>query len=216
MESEIKYTEHLDGSKCNRIKQLGRKSEIAKHWRESIFKLGLFMDWGEPSCWACGIFDNKHDIQDSTLAMDEIFKVWDKQNYLERCHVIPKSLGGCSCSGNIVLLCKRCHKDNPDTNDLLTFKLWIQNRKSHAVRRVAELTSLFEEFGLKINDLDFFLLSSCQEFKNHLINNLIPVRGKFTDATKLAALLEWKRGKTEEELLNKLPKYVQEEINAMR
>lgn len=212
MQTKINYTEHLDGSECLKRRSMPRKSDIAKHWRDKIFDLGLFMDWGEPSCWACGIFDSSHDIEDSTQPLDEIFKVWDKQQYLERCHVVPRSLGGCNCHGNLVLLCKNCHNENPDTRNLNTFKLWLQNRKNYGSRRIAELTNCFEEFGLKLNNLDYFLMYFCDEFSDYLIENSILVAGKFTDASTLAALIEWKKDQSEDMLKNKLPDYLQKVI----
>ena len=86
-----------------------KKSEIAKHWREKIFEIGLFMDWGEPTCWSCGAYDSENDITDPKTPFNDIFLAWDKQKYLELCHIIPRGLGGCNCPRNIVLLCKKCH-----------------------------------------------------------------------------------------------------------
>lgn len=34
------------------------KSKVFEYWKKRIFDLGFFIDWGEPSCWACGEFWN--------------------------------------------------------------------------------------------------------------------------------------------------------------
>jgi len=114
-------TIHLDKSECINRKTVPLKFQIAKYWREKIFDLNLFMDWGEPTCWACGRFEADNDVTGNALALNQIFRVWDKQKYLERCHVVPRALGGCNCHGNIVLLCKECHKDNLDTMNVDLF-----------------------------------------------------------------------------------------------
>lgn len=56
------------------------------------------VDW-EDRCWCCG-FETK----------------------LERCHIIPHSLGGSSEPSNFVLLCESCHIEAPNVND--EYSMW--------------------------------------------------------------------------------------------
>lgn len=202
---EIKSTIHLDNSICNLRKSVPKKSEIAKYWREKIFELGLFMDWGEPSCWACGRFESDNDVDDPNIEFNEIFKVWDKQRYLERCHVVPRSFGGCNCHGNIVLLCRECHKDNPDTDNVEMFKKWIQNRKTYSERRLKAYFEVFEIYELEITPLNFYLIHESEEFKDYLKNKAISVGNKFTSSTIVSTYKEWVDQFNDNEIIAKLP-----------
>ena len=96
------------------------KSQIAKHWLcdhlqpyDKVEQLTDFQnqDWGEPSCWACGKWES---IQDPNADMGTIFASWNGATFLERCHIVPRMLGGSNDCSNLVLLCKHCHKQNPD------------------------------------------------------------------------------------------------------
>mgnify|MGYP000929354858 CR=1 FL=1 len=45
---------------------------------------------------------------------------------LERCHIIPDSLGGEDAPSNLVLLCHRCHIENPNVTDPEIMWDWIR------------------------------------------------------------------------------------------
>jgi len=68
----------------------------------------LSVDWSEADshCWRCGCEKN-----------------------LERCHIIPDSLGGLDSPNNLVLLCKRCHAENPNVSDPEIMWDWIKAYK---------------------------------------------------------------------------------------
>ena len=57
---------------------------------------GLSVDWAEAHerCWQCGC-----------------------KRGLQRCHIVPHALGGEDAPSNLVLLCGRCHLDNPNVAD---------------------------------------------------------------------------------------------------
>lgn len=101
------------------------KSTIAKHWKGDP-RLGSVEDYmGE--CWAC-LRSTKH---------------------AQRCHVVPRSLGGLDKKDNIVLMCDRCHRAAPDTIDPDVFWLWLQERNSQLTLRLfKDIQELFCEFGL--------------------------------------------------------------------
>lgn len=79
-------------------------SEIIAYWRH-VDEGGLSVDWAEAEshCWRCGY---KKD--------------------LERCHIIPDSLGGKDEPSNLVLLCKRCHAEGPNVTDPEIMWDWIR------------------------------------------------------------------------------------------
>lgn len=81
------------------------KEEIVNYWAGQVCEGILSVDFSEAHerCWRCGC----------------------KRN-LERCHIIPNSLGGEDKPENLVLLCKRCHLDNPNVADPEIMWDWLQ------------------------------------------------------------------------------------------
>ena len=66
--------------------------EIVDYWAKHTGECGLSVDFAEAheQCWRC-----------------------DCQRSLERCHIVPTSLGGEDTPSNFVILCKRCHLETP-------------------------------------------------------------------------------------------------------
>jgi len=67
-------------------------------------------DWGEPACMACTRWLESWDQPKSIRAK------WNSTG-LERCHVIPRYLGGTDDVSNLVLMCSQCHQNQPDDLD---------------------------------------------------------------------------------------------------
>ena len=90
----------------------------------------VIKDCGEPECWCCGKFINKiyiHKSYESDLVND-CSKIWEYKEVkseLNRCHIIPKSLGGSDQPENLFLLCEECHYKSPDTDNPTLFLKWI-------------------------------------------------------------------------------------------
>lgn len=82
-----------------------QKNEIVEYWFSRIYEYGLSVDADEADkrCWRCGC-----------------------KRTLDRCHIVPSSLGGSDEASNLVLLCKRCHLDNPNVADLEVMWDWIR------------------------------------------------------------------------------------------
>lgn len=70
--------------------------EIVDYWFSRVYEGDLSVDASEAHerCWRCGY-----------------------QTKLERCHIIPHSRGGADEPSNLVLLCKKCHLENPNVSD---------------------------------------------------------------------------------------------------
>ncbi len=81
------------------------KKEIVDYWTSKQEETGLSVDWAEADerCWRCGY-----------------------KKPLERCHIIPDSLGGKDEPSNLVLLCKRCHIEAPNVEDKNFMWDWIR------------------------------------------------------------------------------------------
>lgn len=80
-------------------------SEVIAYWEKRVDECGLSVDWAEADshCWRCG-----------------------HEKDLERCHIVPDSLGGKDEPSNLVLLCKRCHAEGPNVIDPEIMWDWIK------------------------------------------------------------------------------------------
>ncbi len=85
------------------------KKQIVDYWVRHVDESDLSVDFSEAEelCWRCGC----------------------KRN-LERCHIIPDSLGGEDTPSNYVILCKRCHLDNPNVADPEIMWDWLKAYKA--------------------------------------------------------------------------------------
>lgn len=81
------------------------KEAIISYWAKHQDECGLSVDWAEAGerCWRCGC-----------------------ERSLDRCHIIPDSLGGKDEPENLVLLCMRCHADGPNVADQEIMWDWIR------------------------------------------------------------------------------------------
>jgi len=81
------------------------KKQIVDYWVLLEDECGLSVDWAEAEerCWRCGYEAN-----------------------LQRCHIIPESLGGKDEPSNLVLLCPRCHIDAPNVESKTFMWDWIR------------------------------------------------------------------------------------------
>ncbi len=184
---------HIDRSPCNNRSTMPKKSQIAFYWHKNVYDYFNYeMDWGEPSCWACGIWnENCPDLENPKADIKDTFEFWNKHNYLERCHIIPSSHGGCNCEANLVILCKECHKASPDTKSPITFQTWVKNRDSWFQLNTLKLTQVSKELAFELGKYDYKIMFS-EEFKEYFFKNAIPVGGKFALSTRIACLIEFK------------------------
>lgn len=81
------------------------KKQIVDYWSSIEDECGLSVDWAEAEerCWRCGY-----------------------KKKLQRCHIIPDSLGGKDEPSNLVLLCERCHIDAPNIESKTFMWDWIR------------------------------------------------------------------------------------------
>ena len=79
--------------------------EIVDYWSEYENESELSVDFDEANkrCWRCG-----------------------HKRKLERCHIVPASRGGEDTPSNLVLLCKDCHKENPNVTDSEIMWDWLR------------------------------------------------------------------------------------------
>lgn len=178
------------GSPRLRIKT--KKAEIARYWLDTPTGLERLPDncaiGGElePCCFACG-FD--------AVGCDVSAEGWDgwEAAALDRCHLIPRALGGDESPANLVLLCRRCHRDAPNVGDPTYMLRWIAERESHFAHMWAFIGSVYERAGLR-STIDTFsnaeLDQSNRVFRDLLRHWTGSHGGYMTDATLEAAMLE--------------------------
>ena len=85
-----------------------KRAEIVCYWFSRVYEGDMAVDENEAHelCWRCA-----------------------EKRSLEMAHIIPKSLGGVYRPENLVLLCKRCHKENPNTSDRTAMWQWLKAAK---------------------------------------------------------------------------------------
>jgi hypothetical protein len=184
---------HLDGSKCEGKVRMPLKSEIAEYWEalSSLYFRCVF-DPGEPICWACGYFSQRYESTGEGFDKNkDVFSYWNAHKYLERCHILPKVLGGCNCEANLVLLCKECHRESPDTANLELFAKWMANRQSWIHRDIAKMNVAAKELDYQHDVKDYQLFVS-DEYIDYLQTNGVEVSGNFSWSTKYACLIQFK------------------------
>jgi hypothetical protein len=114
---------------------------IVKYWEEQDLndqtenikdrlwdECNLNFDWSDAEicCWNCG-----------------------EKLRLQRCHIIPHSLGGVDKPSNYVLLCNECHREAPNVNSSDAMWDWIRSNKLQGVEqligyRMAQALKLFQ------------------------------------------------------------------------
>jgi hypothetical protein len=125
------------------------KRLIFDYWKDRLGELRLLIDWGEPSCWACGFhYGSKYDVKRSDASWEEILRCWDRIP-LQRCHVIPKSLGGSDKVENLFLMCRECHDTAPNTAIPVIFFDWAkaqswERRETYKINQALEAYNLTE------------------------------------------------------------------------
>lgn len=145
-------------------KSLPSKSKIFEYWKERLAELGFFIDWGEPGCWVCGYhYDDKYDVKNPQADWNETLKAWNAIP-LQRCHIVPRSLGGTNNPDNIFLMCKECHDLAPNTAIPKIFLEWARNQNWHK-RDAAKILAACALYNLDSEDqASIFELMSSSEF----------------------------------------------------
>lgn len=128
------------------IDTLPSKAEIFSYWSEKFGTAGIWIDWGEPSCWACGFhYGSKYDIKSSDATWQQILDGWERMP-LQRCHIVPRSLGGSDEAANLFLMCRECHDLAPNTAIPEIFFQWVR-AQSYERRESAKIDEALRSFG---------------------------------------------------------------------
>lgn len=102
--------------------------DLTEYWRTRLDDGAIFVPWEDAhrSCWRCGDADS-----------------------LQRCHLVPESRGGTTDPSNLVRLCLRCHREQPNVDDPAMTWAWLRGTQhSGALRRFEEWVDAYERmFG---------------------------------------------------------------------
>jgi len=82
------------------------RQEAIAYWSTRVCESDIGCDWNEADirCWRCG-------------CMREC----------QKCHIIPRSLGGLDFTPNLIPLCAMCHDEMPNVLDASAIWLWIKS-----------------------------------------------------------------------------------------
>ena len=114
------------------ITEDGRVISDAEYSGVMANKIAVFYDMGEPECWMCGKIISPSSIAhyDEKLEAMDVKGIWSSKgvtSVLQRCHIVPRSLGGSDEPDNLFLLCKRCHLLTPDYTNPSYFIRYVYN-----------------------------------------------------------------------------------------
>jgi hypothetical protein len=178
---------------------LPSRSQIFEYWKERLFDFGLFIDWGEPGCWACGFhYGAKYDIKQSDASWEEILRCWDRIP-LQRCHIVPRSLEGSNDLANLFLMCRECHDQAPNTNISEIFFEWV-GAQSWTARESSKISAALIAFGC--DGVELAGLIDSEEFKSWMRGKFslhrpqsryAPVSSRLTPATFVGLAVHYRR-----------------------
>lgn len=109
--------------------------QIFEYWKDKMLNgeyNSVICDDGEPSCWACG---KPIQVETQQLLDECNFKeIWNRTSgQLQRCHIIPKALGGSNEVDNLFLMCSDCHEESPNIMSKDIFLSWVTQQRKDCV-----------------------------------------------------------------------------------
>jgi len=165
-----------------------KHQDIVDYWVNHQDECGLAVDWAEAHelCWRCGY-----------------------KSKLERCHIVPDSLGGSKEPKNLILLCGRCHREAPNVADSRLMWRWLRAtcvpfyKTYWVIRGVFEFEQMFGRRPFTGIGLDEIQLQLAEEFLQEEMQNAIAHFGEGgLNPSTIACVL----ARVEEKLTGQLPK----------
>lgn len=132
-----------------------RKSAIARYWLDTPAGIARFPenpalnDLYGPRCFACEA--QSFRLAEYRLRESDPWSIWDAA-YFDRCHIVPRALGGEDDPQNLVLLCSTCHRDAPNVGepqymiDWMTAREYFWDRHTRLVWEAIEIYDLHDQF----------------------------------------------------------------------
>jgi HNH endonuclease len=181
---------------------LPSKSQIFEYWKGRLRGLGICIHWDRPACWACGFhYGTKYDFKRSHTRWSDVLNCWDEIP-LQRCHIVPRSLGGRSEVANLFLMCRECHDLTPNTNIPEIFFEWAGAQDSSA-REDAIIRTALNSFGVDAAEaVDVCRLLASDDFRSWRSDktglhrpqsNYAPIHYRLTTSTMIGLAVYYQR-----------------------
>lgn len=121
-------------------------NEIVDYWSAVQSECGLSVDWAEARrlCWRCA-----------------------QARKLQRCHIVPRALGGTEDPSNLVLLCKQCHAEAPNVTDPEFIWVWLRAHAASCYGTYWQIRG-FEEYELVYGSKPFAGLADQPELVDRM------------------------------------------------
>lgn len=185
-----------------RTSTLPKKSEIFLHWKKYLDEKRW--DFVVPHCWACGWSWMEIPVERiEGYSFDELKSLYDKENHLQRCHIIADSLHGGNDVSNLFLMCRECHDLAPNTTSKEFFLKWVEHQ-SWFSRKASEILDGIKTFEIKDEDhAEITEILGSDEFKRWYLENTSLHRLqngsgiKMTSSTLFAAVKAYQKMKNE-------------------
>lgn len=146
----MKHYDIVEYWKDKAILENGRVVELREVIGSTQKYLPVFIDIGEPCCWAC----DKPVITSFEKRCEPIVDVqgvWDEvKGNLQKCHIIPRSKGGEDVPSNLFLMCEKCHEESPDTVNSRSFFRWVYDQRKRHVSGVLRPDLIMEKVTEKL------------------------------------------------------------------
>ncbi|MBC3926636.1 HNH endonuclease [Undibacterium sp. CY21W] len=157
--------------------------EIVDYWTQRESECGLSVDWAEAHllCWRCA-----------------------GKRRLQRCHIIPRALGGSDAPSNLVLLCGQCHAEAPNVADSEFMWTWLRAHATPFYGTYWQVRGL-REFELIYKRKPFERLIVSDDFDSRLK----ATAARFTGTTST----HWGQGKMNPATVAWLIRQVEKELN---
>lgn len=119
--------------------------EIRAYWMQRIAESDMGCDWSDAleRCWRCS-------------------RPGHAGKALQRCHIVPRSIGGQDVPSNYVMLCRWCHDQAPNVPDASFMWQWI--RETHATWYDQQETSRWWTVARRI-EMDILLVDWVQALR---------------------------------------------------
>lgn len=176
-------------------RSMPNRAKIAEYWKGKEFPNGrlVITDSYEPSCWACGRWWQNEEEKE-LIKQGNFNAIWNHSAYLlERCHIIPKALGGSNDVDNLFLMCPQCHESSPDTTNRELFFDWVMNRTfedTYKEHWISDLVKQLSERNIEVNDFYNWYEEDRNRFNNALMQ--MNTHGfKMTKSTYVAGYLSY-------------------------
>jgi hypothetical protein len=150
----------------------------------------VIRDYGEPECFACkklvdAVLESPK-YEKMLVEDDGLKKIWEHKEVskkLQKCHIIPHSLGGDENPKNMFLLCKDCHEESPDTNNPKNFFKWVY-RKRNSPSHLRKRYMMFVEECIERD------VNSSTANEDEWLKNSAPHAARFSDYTYVMGMAD--------------------------